>query len=303
MLASKGLFAKALYTQGLNYHDVAAIRSVLAVPGFVLIAVINGQRTRRSQSFFTPWAIVAAAASGLLCYYLGSLMDFYALTLIQANVERALLFSYPAMVVALQAVLTRRWPPLSTLGALCATTVGIVLVTGAADTTLTAEEIEGVAWVLFCSMTIAIYFLVSARLTLSMGSANFTAIAMTAAGVAFLVHYQLTTPGWLAIDLNAGSALTMLGLVVFATILPLFFMAEGVRRIGASRGALISTLGPPATAIMAYEFYGEILTPAQIIGTLLVVLAVAFLELRSRQRQKTANAAAEHAHNTTEKPA
>ena len=29
---------------------------------------------------------------------------------------------------------------------------------------------------------------------------------------------------------------------------PLFLMAEGVRRVGAAKAALISTIGPPATA-------------------------------------------------------
>ena len=34
LIAAKGLFAKGLYGMGLTFHDVAAIRSVLAVPGF-----------------------------------------------------------------------------------------------------------------------------------------------------------------------------------------------------------------------------------------------------------------------------
>ena len=60
-------------------------------------------------------------------------------------------------------------------------------------------------------------------------------------------------------------------------------MAEGVRRVGASKASLISTLGPPATAIMAQELTGEVLTPAQWLGIALVLIGVMALEFR-RQR-------------------
>ena len=54
--------------------------------------------------------------------------------------------------------------------------------------------------------------------------------------------------------------------MVFSTVLPLFLMAEGVRRVGAAKASLISTLGPPATAIMAQELTSEVLAPAQWLG-------------------------------------
>jgi len=263
---------------------VAAIRSVLAVPGFLLIALLQHQRQHRAQTVFTSRSIVVAMAAGSLCYYLGSLANFYALTLIQANVERALLFSYPAMVVAMQAFAQGRWPSLGILMSLCATTAGVVLVTGALDQALTPQELEGVAWVLFCSMTIAIYFMVSGRLTTTMGAANFTVIAMTTAGALFLIHFLMEVDTVDLTEFAAASAATMIGLVVFATILPLFCMAEGVRRIGASRAALVSTLGPPATAAMAYVLYRETLSASQLLGTCMVVLAVALLELRGHKK-------------------
>ena len=56
-------------------------------------------------------------------------------------------------------------------------------------------------------------------------------------------------------------------------------MAEGVRRVGASRASLISTLGPPATAIMAYELTGEVLSVGQLMGIVLVLVGVLALEL------------------------
>jgi drug/metabolite transporter (DMT)-like permease len=135
------------------------------------------------------------------------------------------------------------------------------------------------AWILFCSMSIAIYTLISGELTQRLGSGLFTLTAMTAAAVGMTVHYQIFA-GWENVDLSAAAWRTLAALVVFSTVLPLFLMAEGVRRVGASKASLISTLGPPATAIMAQELTGEILAPAQWLGIALVLIGVMALEVR-----------------------
>ena len=128
-------------------------------------------------------------------------------------------------------------------------------------------------WILFCSLSIAIYFLISGELTQRLGSGLFTLIAMTAAAIGMAVHYQFAE-GWGNVQLAPAAWWTLIALVIFSTVLPLFLMAEGVRRVGASKASLISTLGPPATAIMAYELTGEVLTAGQLIGIVLVVIGV-----------------------------
>ena len=115
----------------MTYHDVAAIRSVLAIPGFILVAVLSARRFKSKPSPKpTALQLTAAASAGLWCYYFGALANFYALTLIQANVERALLFSYPAMVVFFSAITARAIPSKSTMLALATTSLGVLLVTG-----------------------------------------------------------------------------------------------------------------------------------------------------------------------------
>lgn len=269
----------------MSYHEVAAIRSVLAIPGFVLVAAISAQKFKgKPRSKPSAWHLAAAALAGLWCYYLGALANFYALTLIQANVERALLFSYPAMVVLFSALTSRALPSGSTMLALGTTSLGVLLVTGAADEQLSSDQWQGIFWVLFCSVTIACYFMANGALTRNMSAATFTLTAMTAAGSAFFIHHGLIM-GWLNVELPGNSLWIMLGLVVFATVLPLFCVSEGIRRIGASRGALLSTVGPPATALMAYLMYDERLSVLQLLGTVLVVLSVALLEWRSAYRR------------------
>jgi drug/metabolite transporter (DMT)-like permease len=265
LLAAKGLFAKALYGMGLSFHDVAAIRSVLAVPGFALLAwLYRSQTIAERDSTSRRKDLLLALFAGFLCYYLGALANFYALTIIDASVER-------------------QPPSARVLLALLLTTLGVVLVTGALNARLSASQWSGMAWILFCSLSIAIYTLISGELTQRLGSGLFTLTAMTAAAAGMAVHYQLFA-GWEHVDLSVPAWWALAALVVFSTVLPLFLMAEGVRRIGASQASLISTLGPPATAIMAQELTGEILAPAQWLGIALVLIGVMALEVRRNRR-------------------
>ena len=142
LLAAKGLFAKHLYALGLSFNDVAAIRSVMAVPGFALLAwLYRGPAT--AVLALSRNDLLLAIFAGLLCYYLGALANFYALTIIDASVERPLLFAYPIFVVLITTIMTRKPPSPRVILALMLTTLGVILVTGALQTELERRRVVG----------------------------------------------------------------------------------------------------------------------------------------------------------------
>ena len=114
---------------------------MLAVPGFALLAWLY---RGRNVSTFTPTFRVGdvslAIFAGVLCYYLGALANFYALTIIDASVERPLLFAYPIFVVLITTAIDRKPPSPRVVLALLLTSLGVVLVTDALNTTLTDAE-------------------------------------------------------------------------------------------------------------------------------------------------------------------
>jgi drug/metabolite transporter (DMT)-like permease len=61
--------------------------------------------------------------------------------------------------------------------------------------------------------------------------------------------------------------------------LPASFQAEGVRRIGAQRGAVLSSVGPPTTVLLAFFLLGERLSAWQWVGMALIVLGIMVLDL------------------------
>ncbi len=280
MLAAKGIFAKQLYSLGIDFETVAATRAALAVPGFAVIAFLLG--SFRRDVCLKPSHAAAAICAGLICYYLGSMANFYALTLIDASVERALLFTYPALVILLSAMLGLEPVRKTTLMILLTTFGGILLVIGIDSEDALNANLNGALWVFFCASTIAIYFLINAKFSPEMGSGMFTLLAMGAAGVAFIVHYELRH-GWLQLNMPTESWSWLAGLILIATVIPLSLIGEGLRRIGSQRAALASTVGPPAAALMAVIFLNEQITPFQLLGIVIVVSSIVYLELLAQR--------------------
>ena len=53
--------------------------------------------------------------------------------------------------------------------------------------------------------------------------------------------------------------------------MPLLLIAEGIKRIGASRFALLNTSGPIMTIFFCYMIFEETMTYQQIIGSILII--------------------------------
>ncbi len=278
-LASKGIFAKLLFAQGVDIDTVVTLRALMAMPGFVLVGAMFGALgSIRSAS---PRAWLLAMTGGFICYYIGARLNFFALSLIDAGVERAIIFSYPALVVIANSLINRRLPSGRILLALLITWLGILLVVGLLDKDLLDQNLLGSIVVLICAATMAFYLIVTERVTRQISSAAFTSIAMTTAALCFAIQFALNGE---AADFSlSGRAWALMGgIVIFATVVPLFCMAEGVRRIGAQRAAVVSTVGPPATIVMAAAVLGERMGLTQIIGVVGIVAGILILELQRR---------------------
>jgi drug/metabolite transporter (DMT)-like permease len=257
---------------------LVAIRATLALPLFWAFALRrDGWTVIRS----TPAsAIAAAAAVGALCYYAGALLDFMALTMIDASIERVLIFSYPAMVVLFTALRDRQPPPRRVLAAAALTYLGIFFTMGGFDLTELRANLFGAVLVLGSALSYAVYFLVSEKYTRELGSPRFTLFAMTAAAACLIPHFIFTRDAAAELAAITPAAWLLLALIsVLCMFLPALLQAEGVRRIGAQRGAVLSTVGPPTTVLLAWALLGERLGGWQWLGIALIVGGILALDL------------------------
>jgi drug/metabolite transporter (DMT)-like permease len=226
----------------------------------------------------TPWrAIAAAAIAGITCYYVGAMVDFWALTLIDASVERVLLFSYPAIVVLIGSLLNRRLPERRVVFAMLITYAGIWFVMGGIDVLELRQNLFGAGLVLIAALTTAIYFLIGERYTHELGSTRFAAIGMSSSAVVLAIHFALFRSVDELRTLQANDWLLLVVLGVACMFIPGLLQAEGMRRVGAQRAAIGSTIGPPTTIFLAALFLHERLNGWQLLGSAMIVGSVLVL--------------------------
>jgi len=278
LFASKGLFAKALYQRGVGFELLVTVRALLAMPLFIWFAAHNN-RGAAGAGRPAPSAWIAAASAGVIGYYLGALVDFWALELIDASIERVLLFSYPAMVLLIGSVMRRQAPARRVVLSMLVTYAGIFFAMGGIDLAELRANLFGASLVLVAALTTAIYFLISERFVHELGSTRFAAVAMSSAAVMLALHFALFRP-FSEVTALGTEAWILLGVLSIACMfIPGLLQAEGVRRVGAQRAAIGSTVGPPTTILLAAIFLGERLNGWQVIGSAMIVVSVLVLSL------------------------
>ena len=110
---------------------------------------------------------------------------------------------------------------------------------------------------------------------------RFTAWTMMVATVPAVLQFLVLEPVS-ALDLPPKAWFYVLLLVVFATILPVFMVAEALRRIGANHFAMIGALSPVVTVLAGAIGLEEPLTVLQALGGVLVVAGVLLVSLKPR---------------------
>jgi drug/metabolite transporter (DMT)-like permease len=276
LFASKGIFGKLLYQRGVGFELLVTVRALIAMPLFAWLAFRAPHTPVGPMPARSFWA---AALAGVVCYYVGALVDFWALMLIDASIERVLLFSYPAMVVMMDAIIERRAPEPRLVWAMLATYAGIFFAMGGIDLAELRANLFGAMLVLIAAFTTAVYFLIGARHTRELGSTRFAAIAMISAALLLAVHYSLFGSMAQIERLETHDWLLLAILGIACMFVPGLLQAEGMRRVGASRAAIGSTIGPPTTIVLAALFFEERLNVWQILGSAMIVGSVVVLSM------------------------
>ena len=278
LFSSKAIFVKLAYLETLDASLLLALRMAFALPFFLAIGAYALRRRRQlGQPMPARRTVLACVATGFIGYYVSTLLDFGGLMYISAQLERLVLFSYPLFVMVLGALFFGGRITMRGVVAAVITYVGL----GAAMAQEGAagsggwNTIIGVGLVLSAAFTFAIYQLLAKGFIEKMGSLFFTAVAMTSSSVASFIHYGVFgDPAGVTVSHHFLVIAAMLA--IFATVVPSFLINAGLGRIGPQATAMIGTLSPLFTILLAVIILGEPFTLMNALGTTLVLIGIGF---------------------------
>jgi drug/metabolite transporter (DMT)-like permease len=200
-----------------------------------------------------------------------------ALNYASSGLVALLLYLYPAFVTVLSVVVLHERMTRLKLLALLLALIGSGLTIGPAG-----GQLLGILLALGAAGIYSIYIIVGAQVMKQVSAVQSSTVIMASAGAMAGVlmaingsHWPATAAGWWAV----------VGIVLIATVLPAVTFFIGLRRVGPTTAAMISTLEPVVTVLLAAWLEAERLQPLTLIGGGLILGAVLLLtqgELRRK---------------------
>jgi drug/metabolite transporter (DMT)-like permease len=269
------VFGKLAYGEGSTVGTLLSLRFTFAAALFWLLLVGTG--AIRELRALRRRDIAAGLALGACAYSLQAGCYFAALERIHASLLALLLYTFPAMVTAAAIALGRERLESRRLVALGLALGGGVLVVAGAGTG--ALDGVGVALGLGAAVCYSAYILVSDGIVRRVPARVLTALVCTGAAVTL-------TLGSAALGQLRPAAVTLAGfgwlasLAVVSTVGAIGLFFAGLKRVGPSTAAILATVEPLVTVLLAFLVFGETLGAVQLAGGALVIAAVLVLQLR-----------------------
>ncbi|MBL8446087.1 MAG: DMT family transporter [Zoogloeaceae bacterium] len=274
----KAILVKLAYRHGVDAETLLALRMSFSLPFFLAM----GWRARNSQAPLAgrDWAVLFGL--GFLGYYLASYLDFLGLRYITAALERLILFLYPTLVIVWSAIflhkpITRRI--LLAMG-LCYGGIGLAVTH---DIQVAGDQgmvVLGCLLVFGSAVSYALFLMGNGEVVGRLGAARVTAVASSVACLLSIGQFLVLRPVERLMAQPSEVHGLALAMAVFATVLPVWLLAEALRRIGAGSVALTSNLGPVGTMLLGWLLLGEAISGSQLLGAALVIGGVGVMARR-----------------------
>ncbi|WP_214401457.1 DMT family transporter [Pseudonocardia lacus] len=288
------VFGKLAYAEGVSPDALVLVRFALAAVLLAVLLVVRpglramptGTRTPRGRAAIG--VLATAFALGAVGYATQASLYFAALERMGASLLSLIFYSYPLLVTLGAVLLGRDRLTAGRCAALAAASGGLVLVLAGAGG-LDVDPV-GAALGFGTALAYTVYILVADGVVGRLPPVLLAALVMTGAAVTLTVR-GLVTGG---IDLGFGPAawFWLACIAVVSTVVAMLAFFAGLRRVGPSSAAILSTFEPVVTTALATLALGEFLTPVQVLGGLLVLSCVAIVQgLRPAGRDP---AAADH---------
>ena len=190
LFSGKAVLIKLAYAYDISTVELMTLRRGVALPFYLVIGYFSWIKVA-DHIAVGRHQYLGIAAVGICGYYVASYLDLQSLRYISVNLERMVLFTYPAFTLILTALIYRKPLVRQEITALAVAYLGIsVIMLHDSFTNVDIDSIiTGGLYVLVAAFFFAIFLMGSQYYARQVGSAAFTTIAMIAASTVMLVNF------------------------------------------------------------------------------------------------------------------
>jgi drug/metabolite transporter (DMT)-like permease len=267
------IFGRFLYADGLDTFSMMFLRFSFAALLMAGILLLRRERLPRGKILLQ---LIGMGALG----YVGQSFSFVsAIKYASAGLVALLLYLYPMFVLILSVILLHEKITAVKIVAIVLALVGTALTVDPAG-----GQIHGIALAIAAALIYSVYIIVGTNVMKHVSAMQSSFVIFASAAVVYGIftvwngpHFPVTSSGWLGIA----------GIVLVATMIPVATFLAGLERIGPTNAAMLSTLEPVVTVLLAGLLFGERLQPITLLGGALILIAVILLTRHAIQQRAT----------------
>lgn len=262
----KAILVKTAYGYGVDPITLMLMRVFISLPFFITtLFLVEG----KSALKVTVRNLLLFAFMGIVGIGCAMLFSFYSIEVIDASLATLVVFTYPAMTMVILLFFLKERATTSKIVSLIVTFFGLTLVIRIDRIDFLAVNEKGIIFGLIAAFCFALYNTLNERALKDVSPIRLTSYCMVFL-VGFFAFFFGNRPYPDSLEVWGIAAL----LGIFAGFMPFLSFSYGVKKIGAGRAVIISSLGPVFTVLWAYFFLGERLDIVQISGMAMIVVGV-----------------------------
>lgn len=270
------IFGRLIYADGVDTFTMLFLRFGFAA---ILMTVIL---FARREKFPRGKVLLSLIGMGAIGYVGQSFTYLSAIKYASAGLVALLLYLYPMFVFMLSAVFLHEKVTWMKVMAIILALMGTALIVDPEG-----GQPMGILFSLSAALIYSVYIIVGTNVMKHVSAVQSSLVIFASAGLVYGIlmsingaHLPSTRQGWIHIA----------GIVLVATVIPVATFLAGLERIGPTNSAMLSTLEPVVTVLLAAWFFGERLAWIVLLGGGLILGAVIVLtrgELREEPALET----------------
>jgi len=219
--------------------------------------------------------------TGILSIVFFNWCYFNSLKLTSVSISAVLLYTAPAFVTIISRLLFKESISKKKVFSLILTFIGCIFVSGFLESITTKISMIGLAVGLGAGLGYALYSIFS-KLALK----RYNPITITLYTFIFAAIGLIPLGGYSNITevlYNKSLLISSLELALFSTVIPFYLYTFGLSYIDSTKASIIATIEPVVASLIGIFYFKEALSVLQIIGIILVVLAVIIVSLKQEE--------------------
>ncbi len=266
------IFGRYAYADGIDTFTLLFLR-------FTFSAILMGAFLAfRHEGLPRGRTLLLLVGMGAIGYVGQSFSYLSAIKYASAGLVALLLYLYPTFVAVLSAIfLKEKFTPIK-VAALVLATLGAALTANPQG-----GQWLGVLFALASAAIYSVYIIVGDGVMKKVSAIPSSTVIFASAGLVYGVLTAINKPHWPA---SSAGWLAVAGITLIATVIPVTTFLAGLKRIGATNAAMLSTLEPVVTVILAAWLFAESLAPVSLLGGGLILAAVIMLTKGELSKEK-----------------